>query len=273
MPTIKTTGQDPIELFYQDLGTGKTVIFIHGWPSNSCMWEYQLGALASRYRCIAYDRRGFGCSEMPAGGYDYDTLASDLNDLIETLDVSDVTLVGFSMGGGEVVRYLSNYGSAKVRKAVLISSVVPYMMQAQDNPDGLPKTVFDDFDRQIKQDRPAFLANFGKAFFGVTMVNHPVSNELLQWAYGLTLMTGQPATLGCLWAFASTDFRSDCLSVDVPTLLIHGDNDKTVPIANSSEKAAGLIPNASLIVYEGAPHGLFITEKQRLNKDLIDFIG
>jgi len=273
MPTIKTKGQEPVELFYQDLGKGKTIIFIHGWPSNSCMWEYQLGVLAARYRCIAYDRRGFGCSGMSFNGYDYDTLASDLNDLIEELQLSDVTLVGFSMGGGEVVRYLSNYGSSKISKVVLVSSVVPYMMQAQDNPDGLPKAMFDEFEMQIKQDRPAFLANFGKQFFNVNMVSHPVSNELLAWAHGLTLMTGQSATIGCLWAFASTDFRSDCKSVTVPALLIHGDADKTVPIDISSKKAVGLIPNAELKVYEGAPHGLFITEKERLNKDLIDFIG
>jgi len=273
MPVIKTKGDQPVELFYQDLGKGKPVIFIHGWPSNSCMWEYQLGVLPERYRCIAYDRRGFGCSEGLFTGYDYDTLASDLNDLIEGLELSDVTLVGFSMGGGEVIRYLSNYGSSKVSKIVLISSVVPYMMQAQDNPDGLPKSMFDEFDQQIRTDRPAFLSTFGKMFFGVTLVNHPVSNDLLTWAHGLTLMSSQAPTLGCLWAFASTDFREECKKVDVPALLIHGDADKTVPIGISSQKAVGLIPDAELKIYNGAPHGLFVTEKERLNKDLIGFIG
>jgi non-heme chloroperoxidase len=273
MPYLITQGEQPIQLFYQDLGKGKPVIFIHGWPSNSCMWEYQLGVLPGYYRCIAYDRRGFGCSDTPFTGYDYDTLASDLHAIIEGLNLQDVTLVGFSMGGGEVVRYLSNYGSAKVKKIVLISSVVPYMLQSQDNPDGLPKIQFDEFAEQIKGDRPAFLANFGKMFFGVSLVSHPVSPEILEWAYGLTLQATQASTLSCLWAFALTDFRSDCKAVTVPTLLIHGDHDKTVPIDISSKKAAGLIPDAELKIYEGAPHGLFITDKERLNRDLVHFIG
>src|SRR5689334_22164533 len=169
MPYLITQGDRPIQLFYQDLGEGKPVIFIHGWPSNSCMWEYQLGTLPGHYRCIAYDRRGFGCSDAPFTGYDYDTLASDLHAIIESLHLREVTLVGFSMGGGEGVRYLSNYGTSKISKIVPISSVVPYMLETQDNPEGIPKAKFDEFAEQIKGDRPAFLTNFGQTFFGVSL--------------------------------------------------------------------------------------------------------
>lgn len=273
MPYLKTQGSDPVELFYQDSGKGKPVIFIHGWPSNSCMWEYQLGELSKNFRCIAYDRRGFGMSEKPWGEYDYNTLASDLKSLIDGLDLSDVTLVGFSMGGGEVVRYLTNHGSGKVSKIVLVSAVTPFMVKTNDNPDGVPQEMFDGFAKDIKEDRPKFLAGFGKQFFGVNLVSHPVSDELLQWAHGLTLMATQKATLECMNSFSQTDFRKDCSAITVPTLIIHGDDDKTVPFEISGKKAAALIKNSVLKVYEDAPHGLFITEKERLNKDLTEFIG
>jgi non-heme chloroperoxidase len=273
MPYIKLNEENPVDMYYQDLGQGKPVIFIHGWPSNSCMWEYQLGELPKSYRCIAYDRRGFGCSDGTFTGYDYDTLAADLNALIEELQLSDVTLVGFSMGGGEVVRYLSRYGSAKVSKIVLIGAVTPFMLQTEDNPEGMPASQFEEFAMQIREDRPAFLATFGKQFFGVNFINHPVSNELLQWAHGLTLMATQASTLGCLKSFSSTDFREDCRKVDVPTLIIHGDADKTVPFEISGQKTAEIIAGSELKVYMGAPHGLFYTHKDQLNSDLKAFIG
>lgn len=272
MPYFKTEGATPTELYYQDLGAGKPVIFIHGWPSNSCMWEYQLGELSKSFRCIAYDRRGFGMSEKPFDGYDYNTLASDLKSLINHLDLKDVTLVGFSMGGGEVVRYLSNYGSEKVSKIVLVAAVTPFMLKTNDNPEGAPKEMFDEFEKTIKTDRPAFLNNFGKQFFGVNLVSHPVSDDLLQWAHGLTLQATQLSTLGCMRAFSETDFREDCKKVNVPTLIIHGDDDKTVPFETSGKKTAAIIKTSTLKVYEGAPHGLFVTEKERLNQDLIAFI-
>ncbi|PBQ34102.1 alpha/beta hydrolase [Sphingobacteriaceae bacterium] len=273
MPYVKTQGETPVELYYQDLGKGKPVIFIHGWPSNSCMWEYQLGELSKNFRCIAYDRRGFGMSEKPFDGYDYNTLASDLKSLIDHLNLSDVTLVGFSMGGGEVVRYLTNHGSGKVSKIVLVSAVTPFMLKTNDNSDGAPKEMFDEFEKTIKTDRPAFLSNFGKQFFGVNLVSHPVSDDLLQWAQGLTLQATQLSTLGCMRAFSETDFRKDCSAITVPTLIIHGDDDKTVPFETSGKKAAELIKNSTLKVYEGAPHGLFVTEKERLNQDLFSFIS
>ena len=273
MPYIQTLNENPVELFYQDLGEGKPVIFIHGWPSSHKMWEYQLGELPNHFRCIAYDRRGFGQSEKPWTGYDYDTLALDLKTIIDTLDLSDVTLVGFSMGGGEVARYLANYGSDRISKAVLISSILPFMLKTPDNEEGAPQEMFDGMVEKIQEDRPQFLSGFGKDFFSVGMLSQPVSDEILAWAHGLTLEATQKSTIDCLRAFSETDFRSDCAAIDIPTLLIHGDDDKTVPIEISSKKAVTLIKNVQLVIYEGAPHGLFITEKDRLNQDLIDFIN
>lgn len=272
MPYIKTKGENAIQLFYQELGKGKPVVFIHGWPSSHAMWEYQLGELPKKFKCIAYDRRGFGNSDKPWNGYDYDTFADDLNAVIETLNLSDVTLVGFSMGGGEVVRYLSKYGSAKVNKIVLIGAVTPFLLRTADNKDGAPQQVFDEMIAGIEKDRQAYLTGFGKAFFGVTPTQRPLSEEQFQWAHYLTLPATQRSTTECIRAFSSTDFREDCKSINVPTLIIHGDADQIVPFEISGKKTTALIKNSELKIYEGAPHGLFITEKDRLNKDLIEFI-
>lgn len=273
MPYIKTKSEHPVNLFYQDLGKGKPVIFIHGWPSSHALWEYQLAELPKKFRCIAYDRRGFGNSDKPWNGYDYDTFADDLHAVIETLDLSDVTLVGFSMGGGEVVRYLSRHGSERISKIVLVSAVTPFMLKTPDNEDGAPQKLFDEMIEGIRKDRPKFLTEFGKHFFGVTMLQKPVSDELLQWAHFLTLPATQQSTIECVRAFSTTDFRKDCSAVAVPTLIIHGDDDKIVPIELSAKKTVKLIKNAELKIYEGAPHGLYATEKDRLNEDLIEFIG
>jgi pimeloyl-ACP methyl ester carboxylesterase len=273
MPYIKTKSEHPVNLFYQDLGKGKPVIFIHGWPSSHALWEYQLAELPKKFRCIAYDRRGFGNSDKPWNGYDYDTFADDLHAVIETLDLSDVTLVGFSMGGGEVVRYLSRHGSERISKIVLVSAVTPFMLKTPDNEDGAPQKLFDEMIEGIRKDRPKFLTEFGKHFFGVTMLQKPVSDELLQWAHFLTLPATQQSTIECVRAFSSTDFRKDCSAVAVPTLIIHGDDDKIVPIELSAKKTVKLIKNSELKIYEGAPHGLYATEKDRLNEDLIEFIG
>lgn len=273
MPYIKTKGESPIQLFYQDLGKGKPVVFIHGWPSSHALWEYQLQELPKNFRCIAYDRRGFGNSDKPWTGYDYDTLAEDLHAIIETLNLTDVTLVGFSMGGGEVVRYLSKYGSDKVSKIVLIAAVTPFLLQTAENKEGTPQKVFDEMIEGIQKDRPNYLAGFGKQFFGVSALHKPVSDELLQWAHYLTLPATQRATTECIHAFSATDFREDCKAVNVPTLIIHGDADKIVPIEISAKKAAKLIKNSKLKIYEGAPHGLYVTDKDKLNNDLIQFIS
>lgn len=273
MPYLKTKSENAINLFYQDQGKGKPVLFIHGWPSSHAMWEYQLGELPKKFRCIAYDRRGFGQSDKPWNGYDYDTLADDLHAVFETLNLSDVTLVGFSMGGGEVVRYLKKYGAAKVNKIVLVAAVTPFMLQTADNEDGVPQKIFDEMIQGVKDDRPKYLTNFGKLFFGVSLLSQPVSDEILQWAHALTLPATQQATIECIRSFSGTDFRTDCSSITVPTLIIHGDDDKIVPIDLSARKAVKLIKNAQLKVYEGAPHGLFVTEKNKLNDDLLQFIG
>ena len=275
MPFVKSTQSngDAVNLYYEDLGKGKTVVFIHGWPLSGSMWEYQITQLPQQgLRCVTYDRRGFGQSDKPVGPYDYNTLATDLKAVIDDLNLEDITLVGFSMGGGEIAKYFSMYGGAKVSKVVLISCVVPYMLQTESNPDGVPQEVFDGMLKQMTDDRPGFLENFNKDFFGVTLLSHPVSNALLQQSANAAMHASPIATIECAKAFSSTDFREDVVKINVPTLIIHGDADKTVPIEPTGNKSANLIPGAKYIIYEGAPHGLWFTEKERLNQDLIDFI-
>ena len=265
---------EKLTLYYEDLGNGEPVVFIHGWPLTHAMWEYQVTPLREAgYRCIAYDRRGFGKSDQSLATYNYDALADDLKSLLEELNLQNVTLVGFSMGGGEVVRYCSKYNCERISKIVLVSSVVPYMLKTEDNPEGTPLEVFQDFDDKIREDRPAFLQTFGKQFYGTNFLSHPVSQGILDWTFSLAADASQKATLECMKAFAQTDFRDELSSITVPVLIIHGDADKTVPIKAAGEKAASLIPSAVYKVYNGAPHGLFITEKQRLANDLVSFIA
>lgn len=271
--TKSTETKNAVSIFYQEYGTGKTVVFIHGWPLNHEMWEYQLAELPKHnLRCIAYDRRGFGKSERPWGSYDYDTLADDLNELITQLNLTEVVLVGFSMGGGEIARYIGKYGTEKIEKVVLISSVTPYMLKTDDNVDGVEKEMFDGIVEKIVADRPAFLADFGKQFYGVTMLNQTVSKPLLKWNQMLCLMSSAKATVDCVRSFSETDFRNDLKKINIPVLIIHGDADETVPIDVSGNKTAALLPDATYIIYEDAPHGLFITEKEKLNADLLQFI-
>ena len=271
MPFVTAT--DKTEIFYKDWGKGKPVILIHGWPVNADMWEHQAIALASAgYRVISYDRRGFGRSGQPWSGYDYDTMAGDLNSLMESLDLRDAALIGFSMGGGEVARYLSRYSAQRVSKAVLVSAVTPFMLKTQDNPEGVDPAVFQQIIDGLTADRPKFLAGFGKGFFGVGLLSHPVSDEALAWAQNLALMASPKATLDCVVAFSATDFRPDMKAFTIPTLVIHGTSDATVPIEVSGRRAAALIPGATLIEYDGEPHGLFITAKDRLSQDLIRFL-
>jgi non-heme chloroperoxidase len=275
MPFIKASqSTKDLHLFYSDFGSGQPVILIHGWPLSSDTWEYTARVLVENgYRVIAYDRRGFGQSGHTGDAYDYDTLTSDLNDIITELNLTGVTLVGFSMGGGEVVRYLSKYGGDKVTKFVLVSSVVPYMLQTDDNPDGVPQEKFDEMKEKLKTDRPAFLETFGKQFYGVNLVSHPVSSAFLMWNQSLALMACPRATLACLDSFSTTDFRNELSGISTPGLIIHGDADKTVPIETSSYQSAKMLPNARLIVYEGAPHGLFATEMEKFNEDLLNFLS
>jgi non-heme chloroperoxidase len=263
----------PVRLYYEDWGAGQPVVLIHGWPLSHEMWEYQVSDLVNAgFRVIAYDRRGFGKSSKPWNGYDYDTLTDDLSALLNELDLQDVTLVGFSMGGGEVVRYFSRYGGERVTKAVLLGSIVPYLLKTDDNPEGADQSVFDEMITALQEDRIAFLDNFGKLFFGVTLLNKPASAPLLDYYRMLASAALPKATRDCVESFAQTDFRDELQNIRVPTLIIHGDDDKIVPIDATSKKAAARIRDNRYIVYEGAPHALCYTERKRLNRDLIEFI-
>ena len=271
-------GQDArgtaVELHYCDYGQGDPIVLIHGWPLSSASWEYQLAELPLHgKRVIAYDRRGFGHSAKPWDGYDYDTLADDLNALLTQLDLQNVTLVGFSMGGGEVARYMSRYNGARVSKAIFVSAVTPYLLKTSDNPDGVDKSTFDDIIENLGKDRPDFLATFGKQFYGVGLVSHPVSQATLDWSQSLALMASPRATTACVKAWSETDFRGDLATIKVPTLFIHGGSDKTVPPANSAERAVKLVSGAQLVIYDGEPHGLNVTAKDRLNRDILTFVN
>ena len=275
MPFIKSTqnNTEPVKIYYEEYGMGKNVVFIHGWPLSGAMWEYQITQLPQQgLRCIAYDRRGFGKSDRPPKGYDYNALAGDLKALLDELDLNDVTLVGFSMGGGEIAKYFSLYGGERVSKVVLVSAVVPYMLKTDDNPNGVPQEEFDKMAKEMIDDRPTFMEGFNKDFFGVGLANHPVTDAFLSNSLIKCMEANVIATLECAKSFSSTDFRPDVPKINVPALIIHGDSDKIVPIKPTGEKSAKLLPNAKLIVYEGAPHGLWFTDKDRLNQDLIDFI-
>ena len=275
MPFIQSIQIDnePVQIYYEDLGKGKPVIFIHGWPLSGSMWEYQITQLTQHgIRFITYDRRGFGKSDYPMNGYDFNTLAGDLKELMDELALTDVTLVGFSMGGGEIAKYFSLYDGAGVSQVVLISAVVPYMLQTDDNPDGVPQEVFDTMAKAMTADRPTFFEGFNKDFYSVSITNIPVTDSYLNNSLNKAMTSSPIATLACAKAFSSTDFREDVKTINVPTLIIHGDDDKTVPIKPTSEQTAQMISGSIYKVYEGAPHGLWFTHKEKLNQDLIDFI-
>lgn len=263
-----------VKIYLQDYGQGKPVILIHGWPMSHELWEYQIETLVNNnFRVIAYDRRGFGKSSRPYDGYDYDTLTDDLKAIIDQLGLTDVTLVGFSMGGGEVARYFGRHGGRNVSKAVLVSAVTPYMLKSDDNPEGAtPKEKADEMAAAIRQDRIGFLDGFGKDFFGVGLLSSPLSTPLLENYRRICSEASPRATLECANSFTVTDFREDLRQINVPTLIIHGDSDKIVPKEASSDRAAKMVPDNKMMVYEGAPHGLFYTHKDRLNADLIHFI-
>ena len=268
------TTSDQTKLYVKDWGAGRPVILMSGWPLSSDSWDDQAMALAnSGLRTIAYDRRGFGRSSQPWSGYDYDTLADDLAAVIDQTGAKDAVLVGFSMGGGEVARYMSRHGGKSVSQAVLVSSVVPYMLKTSDNPDGTEQAVFDKMAEGMKEDRAKFFAGFFKDFFGVNLLSHPASAELMEWARSQAMQASLKATLACAKSFASTDFRPDLAAFNVPTLIIHGTDDKTVPIDAAGRAAASGIAQATLIEYDGAPHGLFATEKDRLTLDLLQFLS
>jgi pimeloyl-ACP methyl ester carboxylesterase len=271
--TVET--RDGTRLFYKTLGEGRPVVLIHGWPLSADSWDPQMIALAEAgYRPIAYDRRGFGRSDQPPAGYDYDTFADDLADVMAAAGAnSDVALVGFSMGGGEIARYMSEHNGEGVSQIVLISSVVPYMLQTPDNPNGVPQSTFDQMTAGMRADLRHFFRGFFKDFFGVGYVTQPVSDEQLEWAWMMAMQAGQYPILQAARAFATTDFRPDLASFTVPTLVIHGTADATVPIDATGRAVAAAVPGARLIEYDGAPHGVFASHQDRLTQDLLDFLG
>ncbi|MFT8808482.1 alpha/beta fold hydrolase [Gluconobacter sp.] len=272
MPYITAT--DGTSLHVKDMGAGKPVVLIHGWPLTGDMWEKQTLALVEAgYRVITYDRRGFGQSGHPINCYDYDTLADDLAVILEQLDLWDATLVGFSMGGGEVARYLSRHGRSRISKTVLLSSVVPFLLKTSDNPKGVDISVFDGIKQKIRQDRFGFLKDFIPDFYGVSMIHHPVSQGVLDWTFLLATMASPMATLDCVDAWGTTDFRPDLQAFTIPTLVIHGTADSAVPAGIAGEKAAAAIPGSTWISYDGAPHGLFMTHAERVNEDLLRFLA
>ncbi len=271
---LSVTTADQTKLYVKDWGNGTPVILIHGWPLSADSWDDQALAIAEEgYRVLAYDRRGFGRSSQPWDGYDYDILSDDLAAVIEQTDAQGAIVVGFSMGGGEVARYMSRHGGKSLVKAALVSSVLPFRLKTDDNPTGTEQSAFDETAAAIRADRAQFLTGFFDKFFGVN--NHPdaVSHELLQWARDVALQGSLKATLECLKSFSSTDFRADLAAFKVPTLIIHGVDDQTVPIDASARLAAMGIANSTLIEYAGAPHGLFATHKQRLSDDLLQFFA
>lgn len=275
MPRLEIGAEngERVELYYEDHGSGKPVVLIHGWPLSGRSWERQVGALVEAgYRVITYDRRGFGWSSQPWAGYDYDTFAADLNALLNRLNLRHATLVGFSMGGGEVARYIADYGTDRVAKAVLAAAVTPYLYKSHDNPEG----GFDDaaiaqFQDAVKQDRAAFLDGFTRSFFsarGELLVSEP----LRLYAWSIAAFASPKATLDCIAAFGTTDFRKDLEKLKLPTLIIHGDSDDIVPFEVSGKRAHHAIEGSRLALIEGAPHGVNVTHADRFNRALLDFL-
>lgn len=276
MSYIETKNEEhgsKVKLFYEDHGEGQPVILIHGWPLSHKMWEYQVEKIVGAgFRCISYDRRGFGDSDKPWEGYDYDTLASDLNDIITALGLSNTIIIGFSMGGGEVARFIGKYGTANVSKAALISAVPPFMLKTDDNPDGLDKEVFEGFKEEIRKDRAGFLAGFGDKFYNYDKNKDRVSKDQKHFDWSIACRASSKATLDCVDSFGLTDFREDLKNFDVPTLIVHGDDDEIVPIDIAGKKSKDLIKDNTFEIIEGAPHGLIMTHKKEFNEILLRFL-
>ncbi len=275
MPFITNkTSKEQVDIFYEDYGNGQPVILIHGWPLSGKSWEQQVWKIVEEgFRCIIYDRRGFGTSSSPWGEYDYSTLAGDLNVIIGELDLKDVIIVGFSMGGGEVVRYLTNYGSSRIAKAALISSIIPLVKQKSDNPDGVPEDALDGIIDALQKDRVGFLKEFSKGFYNYDEnKGERVSEAQLDYDFTIASFASPRATIETALAWIHTDFRPELKNVIVPTLIVHGDADATVPIETSAKQAAEGIKYSTYEVIKGAPHGLNVTHSDELNEILISFL-
>jgi non-heme chloroperoxidase len=271
MPTITT--KDGTSIYYKDWGTGQPVVFSHGWPLSSDAFEDQMFFLTSNgYRCIAHDRRGHGRSSQPWQGNDMDTYASDLADLAEQLDLKDAIHVGHSTGGGEVARYIGMYGTRRVAKAVLIGAIPPLMIRTETNPGGLPLEVFDAIRKGVVEDRSQFFRELTLPFYGYNRPGARISEGVREAFWRLGMQTGFPASYFCIKAFSETDLTEDLGKIDVPTLILHGDDDQIVPISDSALLSVQLVARAKLIVYKGGSHGICTTEKHRVNADLLSFI-
>jgi non-heme chloroperoxidase len=264
----------PIEVYYEDRGTGSPVILIHGWPLDGASWEKQTAALLEAgHRVIMYDRRGFGRSSKPASGYNYDTFAADLDTVLNTLKLTDVSLVGFSMGTGEVTRYIGRYGTKRVRKAVLIGTLGPYLVKTADNPDGVDRSVFEGIKTAIKADRPALLMDFLRNFYNYDVTGGKlVSERVLEANWNVAVGASAIGTRACVDAWIE-DFRRDIARNTVPTLILHGDADRILPADASSRRQAKLIKNVTFVELKGGPHGVLWTHAEQVNTELLKFLS
>jgi len=276
MPYIQvgTENSGNIDLYYEDHGTGKPVVLVHGWPLSGRSWEKQVPVLLEAgCRVITYDRRGFGDSSKPVSGYDYDTFAGDLHKLVTKLDLRDAALVGFSMGGGEVARYLGTHGTERVKQAVFIASIPPFLLKTPDNPGGLDGGIFDGIKKAIAADRPAFLSKFLSDFYNVDILGGKlISDQAVQMSWNIGAGASPKGTLDCVAAWL-TDFRKDLRRIDIPTLVIHGDADRILPLAATGTRTHEAVKGSRLVVVEGGPHGLTWTHAEQVNHELRAFLG
>lgn len=273
MSTGMVTTKDGTEIFYKDWGTGQPVVFSHGWPLTADAWDDQMWYVVSNgFRAVAHDRRGHGRSSQPWDGNDLNTYADDLAAVIEKLDLRDVVLVGHSTGGGEITRYMARHGTDRVAKACLVGAIPPLMLKTDANPEGLPRSVFDDLRMGVERDRSQFYKDLSVPFYGANRAGSKVSQGLRDqfWLMGMTV--GFKGAYDCIRAFSETDLTEDCKKIDVPTLIIQGDDDQIVPIVASGMKSSKLIPDNTFKVYKGAPHGLFATHQDEFNADLLAFL-
>jgi len=262
-----------IDLYYEDHGSGKPIILIHGWPLSGRSWERQVSVLlAAGYRVITYDRRGFGDSSKPTSGYNYDTFAEDLHMLVTKLDLQDVALAGFSMGGGEVARYIGTYGSERVRKAAFLASIPPFLLKTPDNPGGMDGSAFDGIKAGLAADRLAFLTTFFANFYNVDVLGGKrVSDQAVQFSWNIAAGASPKGTLDCVSAWL-TDFRKDLARIDVPTLIVHGDADRILPIEVTGKRTNELVKGSRFVIIKDGPHGLNWTHAEQVNKELLEFL-
>lgn len=274
MPYITKQNDKSFEIYYEDFGSGQPIILIHGWPLSGKSWELQIPVLLDLgYRIITYDRKGFGKSLPTLDGYDYDSLAADLHELISQLQLKNVILFGFSMGGGEVVRYLTNYGSENIDKVALISSIIPLVQQKEDNPHGVPPEDLAEIMKNLKQDRVSFLETFHKNFYNYGLLTQTVSQKQLDFDWNIASCASPIATIKCAESWANTDFRPELANVTVKTLIVHGNSDQIVPIETAGKQAAQGIPDNHFMIVEGAPHGLNVTHAEILNEIITKFLS